>query len=333
MRVRRKDGNEYPAKTLYYISCGILRYLRDHEIYDKNFPDAADPRFAGFRKILDSKMKDALSRGVGGKRKQADPILPEDEATIWEKGIFGMNNAETLQNTVFFYSCKFFGLRGHDEHHSLQCDQFFLGEDNRGKYIEFTGRSTKTFKGGLAHKELHNKQIRHYCQPGERCMADYFKVHLDALGNEGSFYRRPLAGSPPRYGSQLVGVNKLKSMMKVICEKAGLKGNYANHSGKRTCATALYQNGVDEQEIMGRTGHRSEVGVRAYKHGNAEIACTVSKVLNPPEPKLPKMEPKDASGPLMDISTSNEINIPDKVEVLGQTVGGSTFNNCPFISY
>uniref|UniRef100_K1QWU1 Uncharacterized protein n=1 Tax=Magallana gigas TaxID=29159 RepID=K1QWU1_MAGGI len=171
---------------------------------------------------MDSKMKDALSRGVGGKRKQADPILPEDEAVIWEKGIFGMNNAETLQNT-----------------------------DNRGKFIEFTGMSTKTFKGGLAHKELHNKQIRHYCQPGDRCMANFFKMYLDALGNEGPFYRRPLAGSPPRSGSQLVGVNKLKSMMKVFCEEAGLKGNLTNHSGKRTCATALYQKGVDEQEIMG----------------------------------------------------------------------------------
>lgn len=52
MRVRRKDGTEYSAKTLYYISCGSLRYLRDGEIYDKNFLDAADPRFAGFRKIM-----------------------------------------------------------------------------------------------------------------------------------------------------------------------------------------------------------------------------------------------------------------------------------------
>lgn len=77
-------------------------------------------------------MKDALSRGVGGKRKQADPIHPEDEAVIWENGIFGMNNAETLQNTVcVFYSCKLFGLRGHDEHHSLECNQFLLGEDNQ----------------------------------------------------------------------------------------------------------------------------------------------------------------------------------------------------------
>lgn len=46
-----------------------------------------------------------------------------------------------------------------------------------------------------------------------------------------------------------------------------------------------------EQEILDRKGHRSEMGVRAYKRGNADIACTVSKALDPPEPKCPKKEP------------------------------------------
>jgi hypothetical protein len=44
---------------------------------------------------------------------------------------------------------------------------FFLVRMIGEKYIEFTSRSTKTFKGGLAYKELHNKQIRQYSQPGK----------------------------------------------------------------------------------------------------------------------------------------------------------------------
>lgn len=116
---------------------------------------------------------------------------------------------------------------------------------------------------------------------GERCIADYYKMYLDGLDNAGSFYRRPLQGSPPKYGNQLVGVNKLKSMMKVICKKAGLEGNYSNHSGKRTCATQLYMAGVDEQEIMRRTGHRSEKVVRKYKQPCDDILKKVSAVLEP----------------------------------------------------
>lgn len=53
------------------------------------------------------------------------------------------------------------------EFHSFECYQFVAGEDNGGKYIEFTGRSTKNFKEGLAHWKLYNKQIRHYGQPGK----------------------------------------------------------------------------------------------------------------------------------------------------------------------
>jgi hypothetical protein len=51
-------------------------------------------------------------------------------------------------------SCKLFGLWGHDEHYELECDQF-------------TGRSTKIYKGGLKDLELKNKKITHYCQEGK----------------------------------------------------------------------------------------------------------------------------------------------------------------------
>lgn len=68
----------------------------------------------------------------------------------------------------------------------------------------------------------------------DRNVADFFKQYIEA------FYRRPLHGYPIRYGKQPIGINKLKNFMKIICERGGLKGNYTNHSGKRSCATQLY---------------------------------------------------------------------------------------------
>lgn len=72
--------------------------------------------------------------------------------------------------------------------------------------------------------------------------------------------------------------------MKEIAGKAGLEGNFTNHSGKRTCATQLYQAGIDEQEIMSRTGHRSEEAVRKYKRSNSALQERVSEDLNPFKP-------------------------------------------------
>lgn len=167
VEARKKDGSPYPPRSLYLISCGLLRHLRDSNVYDKNFLDPKNLIFSEFRKILDAKMKELLSKGYGSKIKQAQPLLPDDESVIWEKGVFGDCNAETLQCTIFFYACKLFGLRGHDEHHALDCDQFLVGEDHRGKFIEFHGRANKTFKGGLMDLQLSNKTIKHYCQDGK----------------------------------------------------------------------------------------------------------------------------------------------------------------------
>ena len=152
----------------------------------------------------------------------------------------------------------------------------------------------------------------------DHSIVDFYAEYLDALGREGKFYRRPLAGGfGPKYGNQPVGINKLKSMIKIICSRAGLVGNFTNHSGKRTCATQLYMAGVDEQDIMARTGHRSEKGVRKYKQACEAVQKRVSAVLDPPclkrkmdfdsdgsvQPPAKRQEPLlPTSEPLRDIS-------------------------------
>ena len=58
------------------------------------------------------------------------------------------------------------------------------------------------------------------------------------------------------------GINKLKNTMKNDLLKDRLSENFTNHSEKRTCAIQLYMAGVDEHEIMLRTGNRSEKSIR-----------------------------------------------------------------------
>jgi hypothetical protein len=37
LEVRKQDGSEHPPRSLYYIVCGLLRYLRDQNIHNLNF--------------------------------------------------------------------------------------------------------------------------------------------------------------------------------------------------------------------------------------------------------------------------------------------------------
>ncbi|CAG2231101.1 unnamed protein product [Mytilus edulis] len=345
LEARKKTGDEYPSKSLYYIVCGLMRHCKDNKLFHVNFFDEKDGTFAQFRKVLDARMKYLLAKGLGTKQKKADAISEEDEEILWSSGVFGQSNSTTLQYTVFYYACKMFGLRGRDEHRNLQCSQFELGEDGKGKYIRFIGRNNKTFNGGLGHMKISNKDIKHYSNDGPRCMYNIFETYLNILGNDGCFYRKPLAlvGNTIRYGKQPLGVNKLEGLMKEMCQKAGLTGNYTNHSGKRTCATALYKAGLDEQTIMDRTGHRSSA-VRAYKSKTDEIEQKVSSVLNPPSIDTVSVTHNklEVEGPLLKctklepVNTENSANCRDistRLKCLNDitnTSGTVNFNNCNF---
>ena len=83
-----------------------------------------------------------------------------------------------------------------------------------------------------------------------------------------------------RFSQQPVGVNKLATLNKSMYTKAGLNGNFSNHSGKRTCATSLFHEGFDEQMISSRTGHRS-TAIRDYKVPSNEQQFALSKILDP----------------------------------------------------
>lgn len=64
---RKQDGQPYPPRSLYLISCGLLRHLRDKKVYDKIFLCTKTLEFSEFRKILDARMKELLQMGFGTK--------------------------------------------------------------------------------------------------------------------------------------------------------------------------------------------------------------------------------------------------------------------------
>lgn len=55
-------------------------------------------------------------------------------------------------------------------------------------------------------------------------------------------------------------------------------GFYSNHSLRATCATRLFQKGVDEQLIAHKTGHRSNA-IRAYKRASVDQEKEVSDII------------------------------------------------------
>ncbi|CAG2207359.1 unnamed protein product [Mytilus edulis] len=231
VEVRKKNGEKYPAKTLYLLVTGLLRGMRSHGVSNLYFLNESDDRFLRFRQILDAQMKKLTSDGYGINVKQADPISVEQEKILWDKSVFG--------------------------------------EDDNGNYIEFRGKDNKTYNGGLRHRYIAPKSVRQYLEKDCQTLKSY-QMYMNAIYEidksvSSPFYRRPVLSDGSVKFDHILGANRLGSLMKTICQKGELKGNFSNHSGKRTLATRLYQAGVSEQMIMDRTGHRSEKAVRTYK--------------------------------------------------------------------
>ena len=124
------------------------------------FFDEKQPNFDRARKALDARMKELTSQGVGVAKKCAQPLTSEQENELWEKGIFSIHTAEGLLNAVFWYACKYFGLRGGDEHRSLMREQFSVDIDSVGRHLWFIGRSSKNVQGGLKQRQVQTKDLK-----------------------------------------------------------------------------------------------------------------------------------------------------------------------------
>ena len=178
-----------------------------------------------------------------------------------------------------------------EEWMNLMTDQFTIGRDeNQDKFLEFSGRISKTLTGDIDCKAV-PKKIRQYADPNHpRCIVKVFELYL-SLVPEGRFYRRPLPnkGKEIYFSVQPVGLNSLKKYVQLMFRDAGIdwkaqNRNISNHSGKVTCCTRLYEKGFDEQSIAGRSGHRSDA-IRVYKRPSHELLKEVSNALQPPRPQ------------------------------------------------
>ncbi|VDI36006.1 Hypothetical predicted protein [Mytilus galloprovincialis] len=101
-------------------------------------------------------MKKLTSDVYGINVKKADPISVEQEEILWDKSVFGNHSSESLLHTFFFYNCKYFGLRGREEHRNLQISQIHLGEKMITETILNSGvRIIKRIMEGYAIAILH----------------------------------------------------------------------------------------------------------------------------------------------------------------------------------
>ena len=67
--------------------------------------------FVTFRATLDAEMKRLQSKGIGSKKRQAEAITIDKEASLGKGFTYSDSNPSTLLDTMVFYNGLYFALR------------------------------------------------------------------------------------------------------------------------------------------------------------------------------------------------------------------------------
>ena len=97
--MRKKDGTNYPPKTLYLLLTGLLRHMRYRNVTCPNVLDTKDPQFSSFHNSLDNVLRDLRTRA----ETQQTEAFSKEEETLWRSGVLGSDNLKSLLHAVFIY--------------------------------------------------------------------------------------------------------------------------------------------------------------------------------------------------------------------------------------
>lgn len=155
--------------------------------------------------------------------------------------------------------------------------EFVTAEEER-KFWEMNLLGTSSAKSLLYTVHIcHEEAVKH-----EPCLVEIYRLYIGLVEvfakNGNAFYYK---ASKAKFGFEKVpvGINTLNKVLPDLCEAAGVKRKTA-HCLRVTCASSLFNAGVEEKLIRERTGHRSNALLK-YEKPSEENKGKVSYLLGP----------------------------------------------------
>ena len=235
--VAKKDRTPYPAETLYSMVMCLQAHCHSHG-FEYKFLDSS--LFAPIRNTLDNRMKELSSKGIVTAKKQAEPISLSEEEKLWQLGLLGDKDPETLLNMVIYLLGVHLALCSCQEHKDLKMGAYrqiniCFDEEKQLRYLHYVPTHRKNYQGGIKELNKKRKDVRVYenvdnphrcvvrlyekyiglrltCDP--KCSADLYLHPLLHYKNDGS----------PWYSCQSIGIHTLQNVTAAMCACAGLSG-------------------------------------------------------------------------------------------------------------
>ena len=177
--VVRQNGTPYRRDNLVSIVAGLNSFFTTNKRYLNLFKDDA---FHHFREVLDTACKNSSKAGTSCSTRKAEVISESEEEIMWSQKVLGDKDPETLIQTLLYLNGLRFALKSSQEHRSLTTEQLKVIPPNcNSKYyvIEYTEAVSKTNNannGGLKHRKLDPKKVRHV-----DTIQTQWKIHQDRM--------------------------------------------------------------------------------------------------------------------------------------------------------
>ncbi len=333
--VRRADGKEYPGPSLYNI---VVMLQLHFDRQGKTWKLLDDPQFCCIKNTLDNLMKQRSLARITQPVKAAEPITLEDEETLWDMKVLGEDDPEQLRDTVLFLVGLTFVLRGGKEQRALRAPSFdpqiVVKKNEKGvKYLEYNeDYHSKTNQGGIKDRKHVAKSVCAYGHTTQERNVVYLYQKYVALlpencKNDALYKYSAVAGKrTPQtwYVDKPVGINVLSKVVSNLMARIGRQGKFTNHSLRVSAATRMFNEGIEEQVVKEKTGHRSDA-VRAYKRTAEHLLLNAEKAAIGDKPLVRGCFDHDNTPVEMSVIADGKKSGADKlVEVLRHVDSGSS---------
>ena len=126
-------------------------------------------------------------RGIGAESRQTEAFSKTEEEKLWDSGVLGSNNPNSLLRDVFYLNGRNFCLRGGEEQRNLRISQFKRLQ-NPDRYV-YTENASKNRTGGLKQISVKNKSV-----PIWESLSCILDTYLGKLSTETLAFLGPACG-------------------------------------------------------------------------------------------------------------------------------------------
>jgi len=167
-------------------------------------------------------------------------LTREEEEALWESRQLGNSSPRSLPNTMWWLLSQHLGLRGCQEHYTINVEDFTLNKDDSGnQFVTFAEDPTKTRQGGLR-VQTRSVLPKMFATGDSRCPVAHFKKYLskrpENLKLAGPFYLAcigSLTKTDVWYKKSRMGKNTISKIMQSMKKCVLTKDYPTTQSGKR----------------------------------------------------------------------------------------------------